>query len=459
MSHTLKIRSWGPAAVLSAAFAAASTAQLPPPPKPTAESGGPAPRIFVQNRVIDLGTILEGDRVPLEWTIENRGEAELVIHRAVAGCGCTVLESPEEKRSVPPGGSYELKAQFDTTNRIGNQDKSIVIYSSDPLEPELKLEFLAEVERLYDRSPQTALNMKVLQRGDTAVQTLDVIPVEGRSKATVTDIIFEGGQELATKIEPFSVGDRTGSRVYFSVPPDAPLGILTSKALIKLEVDGIPRETWLVIRGQVTGDLTWIPKVIDATRQPVVHGTRLAPLSIRSPNDTPFRILSAEAGPMLNVTVRDNKPLKPGIDFDVVPQVREDAPDGPFGAMLTVRTTSLDQPVVQVPVFGIVAPRLMIDPPLILLRADGTPKGTVRRVKLQAPPTETLEVKKLTAGLRAVQVAVDEESSRNYRHIRYLSVRYAGGLSPGIHESQVEVTTNIPGLELVRIPVVIDVPE
>lgn len=438
----------------------AAWGQLPPPPKPAAQEGAAAPRIFVQQSVLDLGVVLEGDRAPIQWTIENRGTADLVILRIRAGCGCTVLESPDEKRTVPPGHTHVLKAEFDSTSRFGMQDKSIVVYSNDPIEPELKLELRAVVERLFDRTPQTALNLRMLQRGDTAEQTLDIMPVEGRNKATVVAVHFDGGMELLTRVEPIPLdGSRAGSRVYFSIPSDATLGTVTLRADVQLEVDGIPRKTLLILRGQITGDLTWIPRVIDASRQPVIHGTRLAPLSIKSPTGTPFRILSAEAGPVLDVVVTDTKPLKPGTEYDVVPVVREDAPSGPFGDSLTVRTSSLDQPIVEVPVFGIVAAKLLIDPPLVLLRADGSPKGTTRRVKLQAAPTQSLAISRITTGLRAVQAAEDVESTGAQKHVRYLMARYAGGLESGTHETFVDLTTGVPGMESVRIPVVIEVPE
>jgi hypothetical protein len=49
----------------------------------------------VEKRVQDLGKISDGDRPTIAWTLENRGDAELVIDRTQTSCGCTVVQLPE----------------------------------------------------------------------------------------------------------------------------------------------------------------------------------------------------------------------------------------------------------------------------------------------------------------------------------------------------------------------------
>jgi hypothetical protein len=126
--------------------------------------------------------------------------------------------------------------------------------------------------------------------------------------------------------------------------------------------------------------------------------------------------------------------------------------------MLEVRTSSLDQPVVRVPVFGIVAAPIEIDPPIVLLRQDGTDVGARRRVRLQVPPQVKLEVSRVTCDNDAIAVSVDGAANSRHRHIQYLNVVLARKLPVGSHQAALTVSTNLPGAERLTIPVTVDVP-
>jgi hypothetical protein len=126
--------------------------------------------------------------------------------------------------------------------------------------------------------------------------------------------------------------------------------------------------------------------------------------------------------------------------------------------MLEIRTTSLDQPVVLIPVFGIVAAAVEVDPPLVLLRDDGTANGLRRRIKVQASSTSTpLDIIAVVCDHPAVTAEVDRQASARYRHIRFLDVRLSGKLPTGCHQTVLRLTTNVAGSERLEIPVTIEV--
>lgn len=237
----------------------------------------------------------------------------------------------------------------------------------------------------------------------------------------------------------------------------ASLGALNAFAKIRLTVDGVDRERSFPIRGEIVADLTWLPKVVDATRQTSLPGKRLAPVTISSTEKTPFDVVNAAAGPLFDVIIEPNKNLTPRTEYTVTLALREDARPGPFGTMLDIRTTSLDQPMVSIPVFGIVAAALEVDPPMVLLRNDGTANGVRRRVKVQAPTTAALEITEVTCDQPAVSVAVDREASSRYLHIRFLDVQLSGKLLPGTHQAALHLVTNRTGSERLDIPVTIEI--
>ena len=436
-----------------------SAGQLPPTPTGTGGDTAPRPQLFVAQRSQDLGTILEGDKAIVSWLLENRGNADLVIDRTVPSCGCTVVQLADSEKIIPPGRSLTLKAEFDSTNRREEQAKTINVLSNDPAEPELKLTFKGKVELLVEMEPAGMLNVRTIRRGAAAPKALDLLPGPGRQTLTVRGVELQDDAPLNIRTEPLEAKGRTGQRIQFAVNESASLGALNAVAKIRLTVDGIDRDRLYAIRGEIVADLTWLPKVVDATRQTSLPGKRLVPVTISATERTPFDVVGTAAGPLLDVTVEPNKVLAARTEYSVLLTIRNDARPGPFAAVLDVRTTSLDQPIVSIPVFGIVAYAVEVDPAMVLLRDDGTATGSRRRVKLQAAVSGTaLEISGIACDEPAVTATVDREASARYTHIRFLDVQLSGKLGKGTHQTVLRVATSVAGSERLEIPVTIEVP-
>lgn len=90
----------------------------------------------------DFGTITEGEKVSHAYHFTNTGDNPLLISNAVASCGCTVPSYPKEP--IPPGGEGEIVVEFNTTNRVGQQKKNVIIYSNAKAE-KTSIGFTAEV--------------------------------------------------------------------------------------------------------------------------------------------------------------------------------------------------------------------------------------------------------------------------------------------------------------------------
>ncbi len=434
-------------------------AQLPPLPQPEGSSTKNEPHLFVAKRIVDLGKILDGDKVAVAWTLENRGSADLVIKKTKSSCGCAVLEIAEKDKIIRPGRSLKLKVVFDSTRRRGFQKKYVTIMTNDPSEPNLKLEFQANVEYLYELIPPNVLNLQMLHRGQTADKTLDITPAPNRSPIEILELQLEKKTPLTFKRETFQVKQGTAHRVVFTVMKDAALGRVKSTMKVRLRVDGIEKEHEISVRCAIAGDLAIQPKLVDATRQTSKRGKQLAPVTIRSTSDRPFDVISASAGSLLDVQYKPMKRGKPRTHYRFLLTISDDAPAGPFGTALEVRTTCLDQPVVLIPVFGIVAPRIDVEPPIILLRQDGTPAGEQRRLTLKVPVQESLEISGITCENAAVSVTIDREASASYHYLLYLDVNLVGKLPAGTHETSLVLATNVKGAERLDIPVRIVVPE
>jgi hypothetical protein len=180
---------------------------------------------------------------------------------------------------------------------------------------------------------------------------------------------------------------------------------------------------------------------------------------VRSTDAVAFDIVGAEAGPLLEVEIHPKEKAGKQDQQTVTIALREGTPPGPFAATVELRTNLVDQPVVRIPVFGIVAEPVAVDPPIVLLRQDGTDVGKKRRVKLQSLPQRSLELSSVSCDLADVAVSIAKSVPSPLPHIAFLNVELTGSRAPGRHQATITITTGIPGAETLDIPVVIDVPD
>ena len=92
------------------------------------QSEGPAMTFEVTEA--DLGDLRQGEKAEYRFKFTNTGNKPLVIQNVISTCGCTVPEWPE--KPVMPGEKGVLKVIFDSTGKIGRQNKIIAIRSNIP---------------------------------------------------------------------------------------------------------------------------------------------------------------------------------------------------------------------------------------------------------------------------------------------------------------------------------------
>lgn len=78
----------------------------------------------------DFGTFSEEDPVvTTTFKFKNTGDTPLVIHQAIASCGCTVPEYTKEP--IKPGAKGEIKVTYNGAGRFpGKFRKTITIHSN-----------------------------------------------------------------------------------------------------------------------------------------------------------------------------------------------------------------------------------------------------------------------------------------------------------------------------------------
>lgn len=84
--------------------------------------------IQIIDSVYNFGKVTEGTKVIYDFKFKNTGKKPLVISSAVASCGCTVPEKPEEP--IKPGETGILKVVFNSAGHPGPTHKTINVTSN-----------------------------------------------------------------------------------------------------------------------------------------------------------------------------------------------------------------------------------------------------------------------------------------------------------------------------------------
>lgn len=76
----------------------------------------------------DFGDIHQGDKVQHVFTFENTGNEPLIITNVRVTCGCTAPQWPRDP--IAPGQEGEITIQFNSTGKMGRQNKVITVESN-----------------------------------------------------------------------------------------------------------------------------------------------------------------------------------------------------------------------------------------------------------------------------------------------------------------------------------------
>ena len=95
------------------------------------------PKIFFPNETYDFGKIMQGDTAVHRFSFVNKGDDTLKILSVMTSCGCTVVDLP--KKDLLPNEIIQLKVEFNSMGKTGNQEKYISVSSNDKDRPLVRL--------------------------------------------------------------------------------------------------------------------------------------------------------------------------------------------------------------------------------------------------------------------------------------------------------------------------------
>lgn len=103
-----------------------------------------APKAKLDEESYNFGTITPGQPVAHDFLLKNEGKTPLIIRKISTTCGCTA--SNPDKYEIKSGESTLIKCTFDSHGKTGKQFQTITLIVNDPLQSNITLRFLGDVE-------------------------------------------------------------------------------------------------------------------------------------------------------------------------------------------------------------------------------------------------------------------------------------------------------------------------
>lgn len=104
----------------------------------------------IDKKVFNAGEVLEGKPIIHEFTLKNTGNREVSIKRVFATCGCTTVNYDKK---IPPGGEGKITLKVRTSGYQGKISKRAVVYTDDPVLPQITLTINAFVNPVIKIEP------------------------------------------------------------------------------------------------------------------------------------------------------------------------------------------------------------------------------------------------------------------------------------------------------------------
>jgi hypothetical protein len=113
-----------------------------------------APAVFIDKKVFNFGTILEGVEVPHDFIVENRGDSTLRVLKVKSNCACAVASFTEE---IAPGSKGTISVVFDSRGSGGHVEHKIRVETDDPVNKEIDLAVTGHVDPILIIKPEVVI--------------------------------------------------------------------------------------------------------------------------------------------------------------------------------------------------------------------------------------------------------------------------------------------------------------
>ncbi len=298
------------------------------------------PRIAFEHSAYDFGAVEQGAIVRHEFPLQNAGGSSLRIEEVRTGCGCVAAVAPAAE--LEPGAAGVIEASLDTAGTFGTVERTITVYSSDPVTPIATLTLRGEVTAEVAAVP-AELYVGRVRRGDVLTAQLRLAVQNG---VRVREVRARTGR-LAARLEDAGEGS---PGVTLLVAPDAPLGPF--RETVEIETTSTRRPRFSVpVAGTVEGELRISPgSLLFGTVGRGEEAERVA--ALHNGGARPVLLLEAKVrGGSATVRVET---VRPGYEYRIRVRLRTDLREGMLRDWLDLTTDHPEETTLAAPIHAAV---------------------------------------------------------------------------------------------------------
>ncbi len=162
-----------------------------------AQSGHAAVGIAVDEKLLNYGVLIKGAKIERTIKVFNTGDETLKLSRVSSSCSCTqILDFDKE---IAAGKSGQVRFTVDTNPiKAGWTKKAINIFSNDPNQGRLIVEYVFRVDKHYAVMPE---ELEIRGLFSDKKQAIFTIVASGKLGLVVTEAKSEFGRFEVLKVE------------------------------------------------------------------------------------------------------------------------------------------------------------------------------------------------------------------------------------------------------------------
>ncbi len=310
------------------------------------------PKASFENTEFDFGTVSQGTKVAHDFRLMNVGEADLLVQRVVAACGCTAASAVNTP--VTPGTDTMVHVEFDTKGFSGEKLKTVRVYTNDVDNPSQVLTLKGVVEPDVSVEPRSIFFEQIV-RGTPTEENVQEVKIEVRRGANVT---IDSVKSFAKYVVLQEI-EATPTKRRFSVgiSPEAPVGDMRERVIVGLKgatEAGAETSVNIPIFAAVKGQVNLKPSQLSFG---VIEGTAPLVRSFRIENRGPEQINVKDVHSNNDAVRAAMKVLEAGRKYEVEVTVDPVKVKRDLRAAIDVVTDSEIEGTLSLNVYGIVPPK------------------------------------------------------------------------------------------------------
>jgi hypothetical protein len=319
-------------------------------PQLMAQDAAAGPKLVIEEKILDLGTVAQGEVVAADFKLANEGSETLVLKAVRPTCGCTVADY---SREIPPGEVGWIKSKLDTTDFSGPISKSILVMTNDGQDPTVTVVIKANVQPYVEVLPRPLIRFNAIKHEDmtqTVIVTaaekgrdFDITGVDSSVPFLKTSVRRLEGEE---RIKHPSATD-TQYEITVTLADDAPVGPVSAQLAVHTSHPKAP-EVPIKVYGVIRAALHVTPPQIQFGTVEVAAEPSRTVIVVNNRTDGETEVTSAGIGdPAFGTELRT---IDEGRRYQVTVTVKPDAQPGVKDTVLKLETTDPNIPELVVPV-------------------------------------------------------------------------------------------------------------